>query len=103
MPTPQEKIDAIQAKVNEQNRQKALQNVANVQSQTITNNMARSEQGYKKYLDPAQNPNFNKVRTDSQGITPLPNAYNPATATAGQQVAAQNLTNKGIDPTKVGT
>lgn len=35
MPTPlQTKVDEIQKKVDEQNRQKALQNVANVQNKT---------------------------------------------------------------------
>lgn len=64
MPTPQEKIDAIQAKVNEQNRQRALQNVANVQNNTLL-----------------QDPKINQIAPSTGGVTPLPNVYNPATAT----------------------
>jgi len=103
MPTPQEKVDAIQAKVDEQNRAKALQNVANVQANVQVGNSAKRRAEYERLSDTAQNPYINKLQQTSSAVTPLPNVYNPATATPWQQVGAQNLTNRGIDPTKLGT
>lgn len=80
MPTTlQTKVDDIQAKVDAQNRKKALINLANVYSQVD----AKS--------------------TPKDTIVPNTTVYNPSTATPWQQIAAQNLQNKGIDPTKVGT
>jgi len=81
MPTPQEKVDAIQAKVDEQNRAKALQNVANVQANVQVGNSAKRRAEYERLSDPAQNPYINKLQQTSSAVTPLPNVYNPATAT----------------------
>lgn len=84
MPTPlQTKVDAIQAKVDAQNRAKALQNVANVQNKT---ELANADNLVKR-----------------TGMTTMYNTSSNPPQTPWQQVAAQNLQNKGIDPTKVGT
>jgi len=62
MATPlQTKVDAIQAKVNEQNRAKALQNVANVQTNVDKNNAAKTTQQYADLADPTKNPRINQV------------------------------------------
>lgn len=79
----QDKVDEIQKKVDEQNRQKALQNVANVQNKT---ELANADNLVKR-----------------TGMTTMYNTSSNPPQTPWQQVAAQNLQNKGIDPTKLGT
>jgi len=62
MPTTlQTKVDDIQAKVDAQNRAKALQNVANVQTNVNANNTARTTQQYADLADPAKNPRINQI------------------------------------------
>ena len=96
MPTPQEKIAAIQAQTDLQNQAKARANLANVYGKVD----AAANQSELANAD-----KFVKTTgmTTLYNTTPTPTGYNPATATPGQQVAAQKLQNKGIDPTKVGT
>ncbi len=88
MPTQQwqqEKIAAIQAQTDLQNQAKARANLANVYGKVDANSQLNNQ-------------------IQQQGVPQQAKmAYNPSTATPWQKIAAQNLQNNGIDPTKLGT
>ena len=88
MPTQQwqqEKIAAIQAQTDLQNQAKARANLANVYGKVDATSQLNNQ-------------------IQQQGVPQQAKmAYNPSTATPWQKIAAQNLQNNGIDPTKLGT